>query len=130
MNIFENATRQALRFNSPVGALSTEDLWTLPLTASAARPNLDDIARELNRRLKETEDESFVSTTRKDSKLQLRFDVVKHIIDVKLAEQDAAKTLAANATRKQQLLELIEKKQLGELENKSIEDLRKQIEAL
>ena len=130
MNIFENATRQALRFNSPVGALSTEDLWTLPLTASAARPNLDDIARELNRRLKETEDESFVSTTRKDSKLQLRFDVVKHIIDVKLAEQDAAKTLAANATRKQQLLELIEKKQLGELENKSIEDLRKELEAL
>lgn len=130
MNIFENATRLALRFNSPVGALSTEDLWTLPLTASATRPNLDDIARELNRRLKEVEDESFVSTTRKDAKLQLRFDVVKHIIDVKLSEQDAAKTVAANAARKQQLLDIIEKKQLGALEDKSIEDLRKELEAL
>ena len=32
MNIFEQAARQAFRFESPKGFLTVEDLWNLPLT--------------------------------------------------------------------------------------------------
>jgi hypothetical protein len=34
MNIFEQATRAKIRFSTPVGMLSVEDLWDLPLTST------------------------------------------------------------------------------------------------
>ena len=50
MNIFEQAARQKIRFESVLGLLCVEDLWDLPLTSlNSKRANLDDIAnlREL-----------------------------------------------------------------------------------
>ena len=34
MNMFEQAARQGFRFNSTRGLLTTEQLWTLPLTST------------------------------------------------------------------------------------------------
>ena len=62
MNIFEQATRAKLRFSTPNGMVSTEDLWDLPLTSlNSKRANLDDIARTLDAELKSTASVSFVS---------------------------------------------------------------------
>ena len=124
-NIFEQASRLQLRFGSPKGDLTAEDLWVLPLTSSIYKPNLDDIARSLFRQLKSGDDVSFVTTSQKsDPKLQLSFDVVKHIIDVRLAENAAALQAKANAERKQKILGLIAEKEDGKLASMSEEDLR------
>jgi hypothetical protein len=128
--MFEKATRKKLRFESPIGALSVEDLWDIPLT-STSKTNLDDIARALYRQLKSSDDVSFVKTESKsDETVQLKFDIVKHIIDVKVAEREAAQTASKNRERRQQILEIINRKENENLANSSIDELRKLAEAL
>ena len=122
-NLFEIATRKQYRFNSQVGALSVEDLWNLPLTSTRSA-SLDAIAKELHSQLKE-ETVSFVTPSVSDNTVvQQKFDIVKHIIDVKVAERDAAKLAAENATKKQKILSLIAQKQDEQLSGSSLEELQ------
>ena len=122
-NLFELATRKQYRFNSQVGALSVEDLWNLPLT-SYRSASLDAIAKELHSQLKE-EVISFVTPSVSDNTVvQQKFDIVKHIIDVKVSERDAAKLLAENAAKKQKILSLIAEKQDEKLSEASLEELQ------
>lgn len=122
-NLFEQATRQKLRFESTAGLLSVEDLWVLPLE-SANKPNLDAIAVELNRQLKGT-DESFVSTGKKNKVLDLKFEIVKYIIEVRVAENTARLEESARLAKRTKLAELIARKQDQSLENMSLEELIK-----
>lgn len=126
--LFESAARLKLRFASNVGQLSVEDLWDLPLT-SATKANLDQIAVELNRQLKGTE-ESFVSTGKKNAVLELKFEIVKHIIGVRVAENQAKLDEQNRKARKAQLEELIEQKKGEGLKAMSIEELEAQLKAL
>lgn len=120
-----------VRFDSPQGGLTVEDLWDLPLTSMSGRANLDDIAVGLFKQLKDSGTISFVTETTQANELtQLKFDVVKHIIDVRKAENSAAETAAANRAKKQQLLALVAQKENEQLAGQSIEDLRKMIEEL
>lgn len=121
--MFEAASRLKLRFASQVGQLSVEDLWDLPLT-SATKPNLDAIAVELNRQLKGTE-ESFVSTGKKNAVLELKFEVVKHIIDVRVTENQAKIDERNRQERKAQIADLIEQKKSEGLKALSLEELEK-----
>lgn len=122
-NLFEIATRKQYRFNSQVGALSVEDLWNLPLTSTRSA-SLDAIAKELYSQLNE-ETVSFVTPSVSDNTVvQQKFDIVKHIIDVKVAERDAAKLAAENATKKQKILSLIAQKQDEQLSGSSLEELQ------
>jgi hypothetical protein len=129
---FENATRAGLRFETPQGALSVEDLWHLPLTSRTGRANLDDIARGLHKQLKDTDENvSFVDNTKKtDTKAQLAFEIVKHIITVRLSERDEAAQAAERAERKQVLLGLLADKSNEELKGLSADELRAKIAAL
>jgi hypothetical protein len=126
MSIFEKISRKKLRFDTSIGPLAAEDLWDLPLTASQSRnrmPPLNDIAVLLHRRIQETTI-SFVDTdTKADTDLQLRFDIVKHIIDVKKAERTAALEASAKADRRQKLLAVYARKQDAELEEMSQEQI-------
>lgn len=129
--MFEQATRRKIRFDSPKGQLSVEDLWDLPLTSSVNRPNLDDIARGLYLQLKSGADVSFVNEAQKsDPTIQFKFDLVKHVIDVKLAENAAAAAASANREKKQQLLAILAQKENEALAGKSIDELRAAIAAL
>lgn len=129
--MFEKAARLKLRFDSPQGQLSVEDIWDLPLTSATNRANLDDVARKLSKQVKEAETESFVIKPAKANEATvLKFDIVKHIIEVRLAENEAAATARANKEKKQQLLSLIAQKENEQLAGQSIEDLRKMVEAL
>lgn len=131
MNIFEQATRQALRFSSPKGLLTVEDLWALPLTSSTGKANLDDIAKELFTQLKNETNISFVKkAATADEKVQLSFDIVKHIIEVRVAESEAAAVARGNAEKKQRLLAVLEQKENDQLGSLSIDELRAQINAL
>lgn len=122
--MFEKAARLKLRFDTPQGKLSVEDLWELPLSA-ARSANLDDIAKGLNRELKNSDtEESFVKkSTPSNTVLKLKFELVKHIIAVRLTEADEAEKAQANRTRKQQILNLIAQKQDAALSEKSVEEL-------
>lgn len=129
--MFERASRLQLRFDSSKGPLTVEDLWQLHLTSATGKANLDDIARGLFTQLKSDNAVSFVNPTEgSDPAVQLKFDLVKHIIDVRVAENKAAADLKANKERKQNLLGILAQKQNAELMSMPIDELRKQIEAL
>ena len=124
MSNFEQASRLALRFTTPKGSLSVEDLWDLPLTTTGTGATLDNIAKNLNRQIKEADTESFVVTaTKADAELQLKFELVKHIISVRLSENEAARTAKERKEQKQKLAEILDRKKNAALENLSVEEL-------
>ncbi len=129
--MFEKASRRKLRFPSPKGLLSVEDLWDLPLTSNTGKANLDDIAKTLFAAMKETEI-SFVAPakTESDSDSKLAFEIVKRVIDVRLAENAAAAVAADNRKRKQLILDIIAQKQNEQLLGSSLEDLQKLADSL
>jgi hypothetical protein len=129
-NIFEIASRKGLRFGTTKGAITTEDLWHLPLT-SKNNVNLDDIARGYSRELKAQEEESFVTKpAQKDSTMELGFKIVKRVIEFKIAEREAAKLSVDKAKQRELLLSLIAKKKVEELGATDIAGLEEQLKAL
>jgi len=131
MNIFEQATRAKIRFSTPVGMLSVEDLWDLPLTSTRARANLDDVARLLDAELKSTSSVSFVNDVSEvNAKTKLMFDVVIHIINTKITEAKAAKSAADVREKKQKIMAIIERKQEESLSAASIDDLQQMLASL
>ena len=123
MDIFANASRLKLRFATAVGQISVEDLWDLPLT-SENKVNLNGIAKGLAKELRESNEDDFVGDkTAKTTTIELKFDIVKHIIDVRRAEADAKKLATAKKAQNEKILAIIAKKQDESLEGKSVEEL-------
>ncbi|UPW36055.1 hypothetical protein T751_00110 [Klebsiella phage T751] len=120
--MFDKATRLKLRFSSAKGDLSVEQVWDLGLTS------LNEMAKGLSRELKAAtiDDEDFIgNNTSVDTQLlQLRFDIVKSIINTKLKERDDSLSAAEKREHNQAILELIKKKQQEELAGKSVEELQ------
>lgn len=132
MNIFEFATRNALRFPSPKGELSVEQVWALPLT-SANGASLDGVAIEISNRLEAIPKKSFVNSSNRskaDVAMEVALEVVKHIIGVKEAENAAKQDEKARETKRTQLEELLAKKQGEKMEGMSIEEIQKQLAEL
>lgn len=130
-NIFEYAVRHKLRFSSPRGELSAEQLWDVPLRSTDGL-NLNEIAKTANKALKGATEESFVETTRTTThvRLETAFEVVKHVIETKLGEESAAKKRAENKVEKEKLLAILAEKQDGKLSALSEAELKKRIAAL
>lgn len=122
MNIFEQASRAKLRFDTQVGMLTTEDLWSLPLT-SKTKVNLDDIAIGLSAQLKATS-ESFVSASKTDEVLSLKLEIVKHIIGVRVAENNDRLEAEKRRQQREQIQSLIARKESESLESLSLDELR------
>lgn len=131
VNMFERATRTKLRFPSSHGLLSVEDLWTLNLK-NARGPSLNEVAQLCDQALKqEPATKSFVDDNPDvDPALQLRMDIVLHIIDIKKSEAAARETANAKAAQKQKLLGLLDQAQNAELAKKTPEELRAMLDAL
>lgn len=132
MNIFERASRAQLRFDSTIGLLTTEQIWELPLTAKGERPDLDKLARAVNSELKSIEEGSFVNITPdpRKSDLELRLDILKHVIDAKLTAKAAAEKAAENAERKRKLLSALASKEEAELSGMSKDQIEAEIAKL
>jgi hypothetical protein len=127
--MFEQATRLKLRFETSRGMLSVEDLWDLPLSSQRG-VSLDEIAISLHNALKH-DTISFVDDTEKpDPRLQLSFDLVKHVIDVRKAENKVAAEARAKAEQKQKILGIIARKEDMALEGMDIDKLREMIGTL
>jgi len=123
---------QQLRFDSPQGRLSVEDLWDLPLTSNRAnQANLNNIAKGISRQLKDESEEDFVNPKSKANEtMQLALDLVKHVISTKQAEAEASRLLNERKDKKAKLLELIAKKQDQALEGKPLEELQAMVASL
>ncbi|MEV6346427.1 hypothetical protein [Actinoplanes sp. NPDC051851] len=131
MTIFEKATREKFRYPSAKGQLTTEQLWELPLTAKSGF-SLDDVAKAVNAELKAVDTESFVVTETNPAKatLETKLAVVKHVIAVRLAEDQAAKAAAAKKLEKEKLLAVLGRKQDAVLENLTEAELLARIDNL
>lgn len=124
--MFEEASRSKIRFETDKGLVTVEDLWDIPLEAPNGELSLDTLAINIDRQLKTASSESFVRKgSRKNRVLELCFNIVKHIIEVKLQERDSATKKAVSKTRIEEISRIISRKKDAELENKSIEDLEK-----
>jgi len=115
--MFEIATRQKFRFPYH-GSISVEDLWDL------TPANLDTVYKALNSQKKQTEEESLLSAkTAESSVLDLKINIVKHIVVTKLAEAEARKNAAEKKKQREKIAEIIAAKQDEALQGKSIEEL-------
>jgi hypothetical protein len=120
--MFETAVRKKFRFPFR-GMISTEDLYDLSLT------DLDAIYKTLNAQKKaKADEESLLSTkTNEDIELNLKIDIVKHIVSVKLEEKAAKDAERAKRVQKQKIMSILAEKEDEALHGKSIEELQKML---
>jgi len=133
MNIFESATRQKLRFDTPKGALSVEALWDLPMTSTTGKLSLNDIGVGLQHALRDMGDFSLVDTAKPDperTKIALRLDIIKSIIATKQAENAAQSAALHNKAEREKLMGLLAQKQDAALMGLSEAEIRARIAAL
>lgn len=131
MEIFAKATRVKLRFETPKGLLSVEDLWDLPLKSRQGSANLNDVAVQLHGKLGQQQI-SFVEQPDPASNNeveQLAFDVVKFIIDTRLAQAAINLKAVERKEQKARLLDIINRKQNAQLEDTPLEELQAMVEA-
>ena len=123
-NIFEYAVRNKVRFPFK-GMISVEDLFDLSLT------NLDSIYKTLNKQVKQSEEESLLMTkANANTELEVQIAIVKHIVAVKLEEQESREKAAARKAQKQKIMSIMAAKQDENLRNSSIDELQKMLDAL
>lgn len=123
--IFEQASRLKLRFETNRGFLSTEDLWDLSLTS------LDSIYRVINKKLKEETEESLITTRSKSNKeLDLKVEILKHVVKVKQEEAELKKARQERLNELELLCNLKQEKQMDALKGMDLESLNKRIAEL
>ena len=130
-NLFLQATREKFRFESNKGDLSVEQLWDLPLTSRTGF-DLDTVAKAVNVNLKSSNEESFVNASNNPavSRLQAQLEVVKAIIEVKLAQAEATKKRAEKIAERQRLMEVLHSKKDQELQGLSVEEIERRLSQL
>jgi len=118
MDLFIAASKNKFRFQTSKGFLSTEDLWDLSLES------LDLIAKNVNKQIKASEEESFIKDkSSADKELINKLEVVKYIIKYKLAAKEASAKRAETLAKKAELEGLIAGKKAESLKSKSLEEL-------
>ena len=123
-NIFEVATRNKMRFAFR-GLVSVEDLWDL------STKDLDSIFKTLNTQLKQEKEESLLEVkTQQNEELDTKVQIVKYIVQIKLAEEQARLNARKIKEQKQKILEILSVKEDTDLQNKSTEELTKMLNEL
>lgn len=135
INVFLEATRKALRFDTPAHrGLTTEQLWDLPLQTT--RPNQSDLegaGKVVLKALREQEEDSIVSSGRPNTlkaELELKLAVLKAIVDYKQAENAAKAAEAARASERHALRTLLLEKHAEELKNMTKEQIEARLKEL
>lgn len=120
--MFEKASKVKLRFDYR-GVCTVEDLWDLSVK------ELDSIYKTINAKLKQSQEDSLLNTkTKEDEILKLQVDILKHVVEVKLAE--AREQAKERKIKKQKLTEILASKQDADLQGKSIDEIKKMIDEL
>lgn len=122
--LFIEATKKNYQFPFR-GMINVIDLWELPVTS------LDLVFKSLNADYKKSEEESLLSAQTKESEeLSEKIEIVKYIVNEKLAEKKAKEDAKKNREMRQRLLEIKAKRQDAALEGLSDAELDKMIQAM
>ena len=123
-NIFEYAVENKLRFPYK-GMISVEDLYDLNTN------ELDSIYKTLKREMKKESEESLLETkSKEDVALSTKIEIIKAIVAKKLKKIAERNQEIANREKKNQILEILAKKQNESLHAKSEEELMKMLDDL
>jgi len=110
MDLFLEAAKSKMRFDSSIGTLTVEDLFDLPLT-SEKKASLNSVGAILVRKIKDHEEENLVAVPTPELRAaKMKLDVVKAVIEVKQEENRKAKTLAAKKARRERIMGLLKEK--------------------
>ncbi len=119
MNIFALAAKNAYRYKISGGNITTEDLWNLTL------PQLDTLAVQYDAYLTTTPTKSFINKENPTDKIiEVKFTIVKEIIEYKLKVQETAAKAAATKAQRSKIMEIMAEKQDGALQEKSLAELQ------
>jgi len=131
MSMFEKASKRKLRFVTMVlGSVSVEDLWDLPLT-SVQGASLDGIAIALHEDIENNGKKSFVNAKSSvDYELELKFNIIKRVIEVKMQEAKDKLEAADRKEKKERLMSLIAQKQNEAEAGKSLEELEEMLKEI
>jgi uncharacterized protein YabN with tetrapyrrole methylase and pyrophosphatase domain len=130
-DLFITAARKKYRFDSNKGALTVEQLFDLPLTSKSGF-DLDSVAKATNKQLKEQTEDSFVLVSVNPLKGELsdKLEIVKAVISIRQAENEAARLQAERAAQRQRLRAAIDEAKTRQLSQASVEDLERQLAEL
>ena len=119
MDIFQKATRLKLRFDLN-GQISTEQLWDANIDAlTTYEEQLTEAVEAFGKSIRRK-----ATTKTKAQELQeLRLQVVTSVLDIRIKEQEDAKTAADTKAHNARIMELIARKQEEQLQGKSLEEL-------
>lgn len=120
--MYKQAAQLKLRFDTPKGALTVEQLFDLSMT------DLSATIRKVNTALKKEQavDDELAFLEGKDiteTQNSLRFKILKDVYLTKKEARDAAVLDDEKRKQKQRIAEIIAKKRDEALENKSLEEL-------
>lgn len=116
--LFEKALTGRYRYNYK-GLLTTEDLFDLTLK------ELDSIYIGLSTELKKVENVGLLSVENKDTQtLKNKMEIVQFIFITKKDAIESDRLAKENKAKKQQIMELIEKKRVDSLQNMSEAELQ------
>lgn len=120
--MFEVAVRNKFRFPFR-GVISVEDLWDL------STKDLDSIFKTLNSQLKQVKEESLLEVkTKEDQELDMKIEIVKYVVKVKLEEENQRLKAKELKEQKQKIMEILASKQDQALQNKTVEELQAMLE--
>ncbi len=123
--LFIEASRRKIRFASNKGSLEVSDLWDLSLTS------LDAIAVSLDEQIQKAGKKSFLAKRAASTlELDIAFEIVKFVLETRVAENEASKLKADKESQKAFLSNLLKEKQMDEIKGLSAEEIQKKIDAL
>ncbi len=124
-DLFIEASRRKLRFNSTKGSLDVSDLWDIPLQT------LDAIAVALSDQIEKAGKKSFLQKRSASTvELDTGLEIAKYILETRVAENDAAKEKAKKQSEKEFLNGLLKEKQMDAIKQLTPEEIQAKIAAL
>lgn len=126
MSVIEEGLRKKIRFTYK-GNLTIEDLFDLNSN------DLVNLERKLYEEVKRfTSDNPFKTSrkTRAQEKIQLKYDIVKYIYDIKVREKKESVENIVKKQEKEKLLEILAKKQEEKLSNLTEEEIQAKLNSL
>lgn len=118
-NIYKFAAKNGLRFISPKGRLTVEDLFRLSLE------DLDNIYRALKKLEKDRAEVSLLSDEGKDENLEVSIKIVEDVYATRKADAEELSAKKTQADRRRRIAELIAEKEDEGLKSMSVEELKK-----